>query len=229
MRRKRRNSLRIPCKIWIKEIKAMNNFDNLKNDFIKKWKQDGSYLAKNLYGNLLDWEDILNILNKEIRVKKPLNILSNNKNNFEIVYKDLIAVKQIADWNGPLIESDATFFFSLFFDTTGKKELIPESISNKIYTMNKIIDIKIKFTSLKIALADKFVPYEYHDKNTIVIQLQGTNNWSLRDRITQNVSSYFLEPGDCLLFKSNMDHSLTNESPRSSIVGTFILGDSHEQ
>ena len=206
----------------------MNNVANLKNDFAVKWKQDNGYLAKNLYGNLLSWEDILNILNKAIRSENPkLNLTTNN--NFEIIYKDLLAMKKISRWEPNLkIESDATFFFSLFFDNDTFLEMIPESVQNKINIINKEFDILTNLNSLKISLSDKFVPYEYHDSNTIIIQLQGTNTWSLRDRITKNVSTYLLEPGDCLLFKGNVDHSLTNDAPRSSMVGKFILGSSYE-
>ena len=203
--------------------------NNLKNDFIAKWKQDGAYHAKNLYGNLLNWEDILNILNKEIRSEKLIvDWALASDNSHEIIYKDLIAVKKIADWNGPLIETDATFFFSLFFDTGKFITMVPESVNNKINEINKMLDIRTHFRSLKIALSDKFVPYEYHDGDSIIIQLQGTNEWSLRNRTTQEVNLYLLEPGDCLLFKSKIDHSLTNSGPRSSIVGSLSLGSSHD-
>jgi hypothetical protein len=203
--------------------------NNLKNDFIAKWNKDDAYHAKNVYGNLLNWEDILNILNKEIRSEKlTVNFNNAKSNSYEIIYKDLIAMRKIADWNGPLIETDATFFFSLFFDTDKFITMVPESVINKINEINKMLDIHTRFVSLKIALSDKFVPYEYHKGNAIIIQLQGTNEWNLRNRTTQEVSSYLLEPGDCLLFKANTDHSLTNYSPRSSIVGSFTLGNSHE-
>jgi hypothetical protein len=128
------------------------------------------------------------------------------------------------------VESDATFFFSVFFTQGTIDLMLPDSIKNQINNINKTLDINANYRSLKIALSDKFVPYESHSNgHTCVIQLAGKNTWNLRDRGAGLQKSYVLEPGDLLLFKETIEHELTNEEPRSSLVGFFDLGVSHEQ
>jgi len=215
--------------VYASNIVNIEDFKDLKSDFTEQWNKNGAYLAQNLYGELLSWNEILDILNKAIRTEQPeLNLENHINNNFEIPYKDLVAMKKVSDWkneNGKVkIESDATFFFSIFFNSSTFSLMIPELVRNKINTISEKLNIFPNIVSLKIALSDKFVPYEHHSKNTIIIQLQGTNTWNLRDIETKKTLSYSLEPGDCLLFKSNMEHSLTNDNPRSSMVGTFRIG-----
>lgn len=213
----------------------MTNSNTLKDDFIEQWNSTGSYLAKNLYGELLSWGEILDILNNAIRTEEIAKDLLNEAkdNDYEIIYKDIIAMKKV-DFDKITskhsVESDATFFFSLFFTYPTFLKMVPESVTSKIMnTLNETFDIQAYISAMKIALSDKFVPYEDHDGNTVIIQLQGTNTWTLRDKESQNTRSYLLEPGDCLLFKSNIEHSLTNDKPRSSFVGNFFLGGSHER
>ena len=97
----------------------MNNLETIKLDFQKEWNSVGVYHSKALIKDLPSWEDILNILNRAIRDKKP-RIAFPSVNDFEIVYKDLLAIKKLVyketDSDRHTIDSDATFFFSLFFN-----------------------------------------------------------------------------------------------------------------
>lgn len=206
---------------------------DLKNNFIDAWNTDGVFYSKGVFDNLPKWEDILNILNKSIRDKNNVLNLS-SPNSYEIVYKDLFAIKKMSykddNYGIATVESDATFFFSVFFTQGTIDLMLPDSIKNQINNINKTLDINANYRSLKIALSDKFVPYESHSTgHTCVIQLAGKNTWNLRDRGAGLQKSYVLEPGDLLLFKETIEHELTNEEPRSSLVGFFDLGVSHEQ
>ena len=209
----------------------MNNLETIKLDFQKEWNSVGVYHLKALIKDLPSWEDILNILNRAIRDKKP-RIAFPSVNDFEIVYKDLLAIKKLVyketDSDRHTIDSDATFFFSLFFNKETIGSIISESIKNQSAELDKILDIESEYGSLKISLSDKFVPYEVHEWHTCIIHLAGTNEWRLRDRSVGLEKLYVVEPGDILLFKKGVEHELTNEKPRSSIVGRFILGESHE-
>jgi hypothetical protein len=204
---------------------------DLKSDFQKEWNSVGVYHAKALIKDLPNWEDILNILNRAIRDEDP-KILLQSGNDFEIIYKDLFAIKKLSypDKNSSrhIVESDATFFFSLFFDKETFASVISESIKNQITELDKVLDIKLDYTSLKISLSDKFVPYEVHDWHTCIIHLAGTNEWRLRNKSIGLEKLYVVEPGDILLFKKGIEHELTNKKPRSSLVGRFTLGGSHE-
>jgi hypothetical protein len=204
---------------------------NLKSDFQKEWNSVGVYHAKALIKDLPSWEDILNILNHAIRDERP-RVVSPSVNNFEIVYKNLLAIKKLVyketNSDKHTIDSDATFFFSLFFNKETFGSVISESIKNQSIELDKVLDIESDYTSLKISLSDKFVPYEVHEWHTCIIHLAGTNEWRLRDKSIGLEKLYVVEPGDILLFKKGVEHELTNEKPRSSIVGRFILGESHE-
>ena len=209
----------------------MNNLETIKLDFQKEWNSVGVYHSKALIKDLPSWEDILNILNRAIRDKKP-RIAFPSVNDFEIVYKELLAIKKLVyketDSDRHTIDSDATFFFSLFFNKETFGSTISESVKNQSAELDKILDIESEYGSLKISLSDKFVPYEVHEWHTCIIHLAGTNEWRLRDRSVGLEKLYVVEPGDILLFKKGVEHELTNEKPRSSIVGRFILGESHE-
>jgi hypothetical protein len=204
---------------------------NLKSDFQKEWNSVGVYHAKALIKDLPSWEDILNILNHAIRDERP-RVVFPSVNNFEIVYKNLLAIKKLVyketNSDKHTIDSDATFFFSLFFNKETFGSVISESIKNQSIELDKVLDIESDYTSLKISLSDKFVPYEVHEWHTCIIHLAGTNEWRLRDKSIGLEKLYVVEPGDILLFKKGVEHELTNEKPRSSIVGRFILGESHE-
>lgn len=209
----------------------MNNANQLKENFIKDLKIVGAHHGKKLIIDLPSWDYILNVLNNAIKDENSsMNIKVNT--DYEIIYKDLIAMKRIVHEEKTYnhsIESDATFFFSIFFSGNTQSKVVSQSLQTQIDKIKKTLDIEIGLNSLKIALSDKFVPPESHDDNTTIIQLQGTNNWTLRDNKNGTVLSYTLEPGDCLFFNERMVHSLTNDKPRSSLVGMFILGDSHER
>jgi hypothetical protein len=210
----------------------MNNLTTLRTDFDTNWNADGVFYSKGIISGLPEWGDILNILNKSIRCESSALNLSDDI-DYEVVYKDLKATKKLSYskdvYGSSVIESDATFFFSLFFTQDTAEIFIPDSIKKQIEDINQALDIQANFRSLKIALSDKFVPYESHETgHTCIIQLAGTNNWSLRDKASGLQKSYILEPGDLLLFKEKIEHELTNEEPRSSLVGFFDLGDSHE-
>ena len=205
--------------------------NSLKSDFQKDWKSIGVYHAKGLFKDLPNWESILNILNSAIRNKNS-NMFFQPENDFEIVYKDLLAIKKLAynesNYSKHTIESDATFFFSLVFNQDTFASTGFNSIKNQALELDEILDIKSTYYSLKISIADKFVPYEAHPWDTCIIHLAGTNDWKLRDKSIGLEKLYILEPGDILFFKEGIEHELSNELPRSSIVGRFTLGGSHE-
>lgn len=211
----------------------MSNLQTLRTDFDSHWNSDGVFYRRGAIDRLPEWADILNILNKSIRDEDSKLNLSDDI-DYEVVYKDLKATKKLSysneTYGSSTIESDATFFFSVFFTQDTAETLIPKAIKEQIEDINQSLDIKANFRSLKIALSDKFVPYESHETgHTCIIQLAGTNVWNLRDKASGLQKSYILEPGDLLLFKEKIEHELTNEEPRSSLVGFFELGDSHEQ
>jgi hypothetical protein len=219
----------------------MDNLNNLRSRFNNEWNKTGIYHAKNLIKNLPTWEEIIKILNKEITKKGEPEFFTSDDmvQDYEIVYKDIIAMKKLYFNKDKLtvklkeefdngIESNATFFFSLFFKKERFNQIVSESLVNEIKNMNEIFDIDTHFISLKIALADKVVPFESHEKNTCVVQLAGTNVWNLRDKKNGLETSYIVQAGDCLFFKENIEHELTNEEPRSSIVGRFEFGKSYE-
>jgi hypothetical protein len=205
--------------------------NSLRSDFQKKWNKVGVYHAKGLIKDLPDWEEILNILNRAIR-DKDSKIPLQSENDFEIIYKDLFAMKKLIypEKNNivQVVESDATFFFSLFFNQETFGPVISESIKNQVIELDKTLNIKSDYASLKIALSDKFVPYEVHEWNTCIIHLAGINKWKLKDESIGLEKLYLVEPGDILLFKKGVEHELTNEKPRSSIVGRFEIGDANE-
>ena len=210
----------------------MSNLKTLRTDFDSQWSSDGVFYGKGIIHSLPEWADILNILNKSIRDEDSKLNLSDDI-DYEVVYKDLKAIKKLSYsddvYGSSTIESDATFFFSVFFTQDTVETLLPNSIKEQIESINKELDIKAHFRSLKIALSDKFVPYESHETgHTCIIQLAGTNVWNLRDTASGLQKSQILEPGDILLFKEKIEHELTNKEPRSSLVGFFDLGDSHE-
>ena len=210
----------------------MSNLKTLRTDFNSQWDTEGIFCAKGIINDLPEWGEILGILNKSIRNKESALNLSDDI-DFEVVYKDLKATKKLSFdsevYGSSTIESDATFFFSVFFTQDTAERLIPESITKQIKEINEALDINANFRSLKIALSDKFVPYESHETgHTCIMQLAGKNVWNLRDTASGLQKSYTLEPGDLLLFKEKIEHELTNEEPRSSLVGFFDLGDSHE-
>jgi hypothetical protein len=205
--------------------------NSLRSDFQKEWNEVGVYHAKGLIKDLPDWEEILNILNRAIR-DKDSKIPLQSENDFEIIYKDLFAMKKLIypEKNNivQVVESDATFFFSLFFNQETFGSVISESIKNQVIELDKTLNIKSDYASLKIALSDKFVPYEVHEWNTCIIHLAGINEWKLKDESIGLEKLYLVEPGDILLFKKGVEHELTNEKPRSSIVGRFEIGDANE-
>ena len=208
----------------------MNN-TQLKENFIKDLQTVGAHHSKKIINELPSWDYILNVLNGAIQDQySSIKIHANT--DYEIIYKDLIAMKRIKHEEKTYnhsIESDATFFFSLFFDEYTYSNVISQSLQKQIDEIKETLDIEAKLNSLKIALADKFVPPESHDGNTMIVQLQGTNTWTVIDNKNNKDLLYVLEPGDCLFFNEKMKHSLTNDKPRSSLVGMFVLGDSHER
>jgi hypothetical protein len=217
------------------------SLDNFRSDFDTEWNKYGVYHAKGLINNLPNWEEIIKVLNKEIRTQDHNIFTIPSNNNFEIVYKDIIAMKKLSysdearelnsmnpNSNDHSIESDATFFFALCFNPDKLKSLFSKSLTDEIDSINKIFDIDASYSSLKIALADKFTPYESHKWHTCIIHLAGTNLWKLRNKEVGLDNSYLVEPGDCLFFKEWVEHELSNDEPRSSLVGRFTLGESHE-
>ena len=210
----------------------MNDTDQIKSNFKKEWNDIGVYHYKGFFKDLIDWEEILNILNRAITKKTP-KVPLQIENDFEIIYKDILAVKKLSylDKNSDThkVESDATFFFSLFFFEETMGSVIPKLIRNKISELDHILDTESSYSSLKISLSDKFVPYESHDWHTCIIQLAGTNDWKLRKSPSDLEKLYFMEPGDVLIFKQGFEHQITNEKPRSSMVGRFTLGKSYQE
>lgn len=212
----------------------MNSFDALKNDFETSWKSIGVYHGKGIINNILNWEDIINILNNAAKDKNPkINQYIKSSSTFEVVYKDMVAIKTVEyhdeDINNFDIVSDATFFFSLFFNEKSIPEKISKDLNDEINVMNNAFKIKTDFTSLKISLAEKFVPFEYHEWYTCIIQLQGTTYWDIKDPSTGLEELFILEPGDLFLFKDGIHHQLTNSSPRSSLVGRFVFNENGEK
>ena len=219
----------------------MSSLENIRSDFNSEWNKVGVYHGKNLIKNIPSWEEILKTLNAEIRRPNPTLFTEPSSNDFEIVYKDMIAMKRLhfndeqrlqnteeANRHGYGIESDATFFFSLFFEQDRLGEILSESTNNDIKNINKILDVDTSFTSLKVSLADKLTPFESHVGHTCIIQLSGISFWKLRDRKVGLDDLYVVGPGDYLFFKENVEHELSNEEPRSSLVGRFTFGESHE-
>lgn len=204
----------------------MTDINMLESEFKKEWENVGVYHGKSLINNLPSWEHIVHILNNfivEDQEKNPQDIFAPH----EIRYKNIVAVKKFLFETGTNeSESDATFFFALFLDYKNKPlSIFSKEIRDDINLIGETLKIDYTFHELKICLSDKIVPYEFHKNNTYVIQLQGINEWKLKNTITGLESSYILEPGDCLFFKEYMPHSLTNKAPRSSLIGNFSLRD----
>jgi hypothetical protein len=199
------------------------NMEDAVNSFNEQWDEFGAAHLKSFIVDLPDWKDIIGLLNLETRVDKWSRMRPSP--DWEISYKNLLAVKKIeydAD-DQPNVESDATFFFSLFFSSKELHLKLSESLQNQISNMNKRFSIDTDYNSVKISLSPKYVPYESHKWHTCVIQLQGINIWSLRDVGAQFEKTYLLEPGDCLFFKEGVEHKLSNDEARSSLVGRFAF------
>lgn len=201
--------------------------EDMKNNFINDWNETGVYHCKGLMSDLPDWNYIVNVLNIATRKENTTQEQNMVPSPFEVPYKDLLAVKTLSyskeKPNEFVIESDATFFFSIFFDPRDKPKMISTSLSNQIDEMENIFDISLNFSSLKIALSDKFVPYENHSWHTCIVQIAGINKWELKDDRQNFKETYILEPGDILFFKEGIYHQISNEGPRSSVVGRFTL------
>lgn len=197
----------------------------------KDWNSLGVYHGKNMFHNLPSWEDILNILNAFTRDKESKTMLSVD-NDFEVVYKDLLAIKKVKyphqDSMAHVVESDATFFFSLFFNKDTLSQLISQQLEEEMKKLDKSLGIKTEYGSLKISLSDKFVPYETHSWDTCILQLAGTTDWMLRNKKNDFEQLYVLESGDFLLFKEGIEHELSSEKPRASLVGHFELVKDYE-
>lgn len=208
----------------------MNSLDTLSFDFKKEWDSVGVYHGKGLIKNVPNWEEILNILNTATRDKDPkLNLQTHNY--YEIIYKDLFAMKKLQydkEYGYEIVESDATFFYSIFFNTMTFGSVISKSVENQVKELDKILNIESDYSSLKISLSDKLVPYETHDWDTCILHLAGTTDWRLKGGSHGPEKLYVLEPGDILFFKQGVEHELTNEKPRSSIVGRFHIGENNE-
>jgi hypothetical protein len=204
------------------------NVDSLKEDFYKQWNNNGVAHIKDCVSDLPDWEKILKMLNMASRSTGEHQKFVNPP-EFEIPYKNMLAVKKVVYDDAPIpqpkIESDATFFFSLFFSAKDINTRLSESLYNQIKSIDKKLSIESDFNSLKISLSDKFVPYESHSWHTCIIQLKGINHWYLRDKRIDLDETYFLEPGDCLFFKEEVEHKLSNDEPRSSLVGRFTFNE----
>ena len=209
----------------------MNNTDALVYEFKKEWDRVGVYHAKGLIKDVPNWEEILNILNAAIRDKNS-RIKLETKNDFEIIYKDLFAMKKLVylenNAMSQTVESDATFFFSLFFNQETFGSVISESVKNQTLELDKLLNIESEYSSLKISLADKLVPYEIHHWHTCILHLAGTTDWRLKGGTHGAEKLYVLEPGDILFFKEGVEHELTNEKPRSSVVGRFTMVENNE-
>lgn len=207
-----------------KGLNQMNIQESV-NSFHDQWNEFGAAHLKGFIIDLPDWKDIINLLNLETRASQWQSVQPSP--DWEIKYKNILAVKKIEyDSDGqPSVESDATFFFSLFFSSKELHVKLSESLQNQISNMNKILGIDSDYNSVKISLSPKYVPYESHDWHTCIIQLQGINTWSLRDKGSQFEKTYLLEPGDCLFFKEEVEHKLSNDGPRSSLVGRFTFNE----
>ena len=200
--------------------------DLLVEDFYKQWNNNGVAHIKNCVTDLPEWEKILKMLNLASRETES-NLKWSSLPAFEIPYMNILAVKKVAYNDAPIpepkIKSDATFFFSLFFSPKDIDTSLSESLSNQIKDINKNLNIDSEYDSLKISFSDKFVPYESHTWHTSIIQLKGINHWYLRDKRVGLEEMYIVEPGDCLFFKEGVEHQISNEEPRSSLVGRFAF------
>jgi hypothetical protein len=203
--------------------------DRLVDDFYSQWSQHGAAHIKDFIKDLPDWEKILGMLNSETRLDSWSDMDGERK--WEIKYKNILAVKKIGhdQDDQPFVESEATFFFSLFFPEKELHLKLSESLQNQIISMNESLGIDTDYNSVKISLSPKHVPYESHVWHTCIVQLQGINNWSLRDKRSQFEKSYLLEPGDCLFFKEGVEHKLSNDEPRSSLVGRFTFNEDGDE
>ena len=201
------------------------NIDEAVDSFYKQWDQFGSAHIKSLINDLPDWQKILGMLNSETRLDDWTDMAGDSR--WEIKYKNIFAVKKIEyDKEGnPSVESDATFFFSLFFESNKIGLKLSKSLEDQVNVMSNRLNIDTDYNSVKISLSPKHVPYESHVWHTCIIQLQGINNWSLRDTRSQFEKEYLLEPGDCLFFKEGIEHRVTNDEPRSSLVGRFTFNE----
>jgi hypothetical protein len=90
----------------------MNDINNIKSDFEKEWNSVGVYHGKWFFKDLIDWEEILNILNREITKKTPKVPLKIN-NDFEIIHKDILAVKKLSYLDKNYEYSDYVFILTL--------------------------------------------------------------------------------------------------------------------
>lgn len=209
----------------------MSSLDIVGSEFKKEWDRVGVYHAKKLIKDMPSWGEILGILNTAIRNENP-KIKLQTSNDFEIIYKDLFAMKKLVylekNHFSQTVESDATFFFSLFFNQETFGSVISESIKDQIEELDKILKINSNYTSLKISLSDKLVPYETHAWHTCILHLAGTTDWRLKGGAHGPEKLYVLEPGDILFFKQGVEHELINETPRSSIVGRFDMEEDDE-
>lgn len=200
--------------------------EDMRNNFINDWNKTGVHHCKGAMKSLPDWEHIVNTLNFATR-KEPTNDFNMQPTSFEVTYNDLIASKKLLyskeKPNEFTIESEATFFFSLFFAPYDRSKFISESLSNEIDEIEKVFNISSDFNSLKISLSDKFVPYETHTWHTCIVQIAGINKWDLKDDRQDFQNTYILEPGDFLMFKEGIYHQVSNDGPRSSVVGRFTL------
>jgi hypothetical protein len=201
---------------------------DLKPKFYEEWEKNGAYHGKGLINNLPQWEDIISTLNKASRENVPEN---NDRQSaeFEVWYKNILAVKKV-NYEGSLaiIESDIQLFFSLFFMEYDIPNIISPLIYKEIKDIENTLNINTDFNSLKISLSNKFVTWESHTWHTCILQLKGINHWGLRDKRTGFESSYLLEPGDLLFFKEGVDHQVSNDDARSSLVGRFTFGENNE-
>jgi hypothetical protein len=202
--------------------------DLLVEDFYKQWYSNGVAHIKNCVDDLPEWEKILKMLNLASRETES-SLKWNSFPEFEIPYMDILAVKKVVYDDSvnaePKIESDATFFFSLFFSPEDVGIKLSESLFKQIKDIDKKLNINSEYNSLKISFSDKFVPYELHTWHTCIIQLKGINHWYLRDKKIGLEEMYIVEPGDCLFFKEEVEHKLSNDEPRSSLVGRFTFNE----
>jgi hypothetical protein len=202
--------------------------DLIVDDFYKQWKNNGVVHIKNCVDDLPEWERILKMLNLASRETKS-NIKYTTLPAFEISYMNILGVKKVEYNDAPIpepkIKSDLTLFFSIFFPDTEVGVRLSESLNNQIKNINTMLNVDSVYNSLKISFSDKFVPYESHTWHTCIIQLKGINNWYLRDKRIGLEEMYIVEPGDILFFKEGVEHQISNEEPRSSLVGRFTFNE----